>query len=411
MTLHRVRGLFRWTVQLRLTLMYGALFLVTGALLLGVTYMLVAHSLDWVTVTPSVPPANVPAGGPPAPQAPVLSSEPHPQAALQRANDMQRLLVASGIALVLMTLVSGGLGWLMARRALRPLRTMAVTAKEISERNLHRRLAVPGPQDEIKDLADTFDGLLSRLEDAFEAQRRFVANASHELRTPLTLERSLLEIALADPEATATELRETCRRVLASNQDQERLIEALLTLARSQRGLDRRVGLDLATVTAELVAATRAHPLRGADGGEPVRVEVDLAPALTEGDLPLVERMVGNLLDNAVRHNVAGGWVRVRTGVDGGRPTLRVTNSGPVIPADQVGALFQPFHRMNAVWAGGQDGLGVGLSIVAAIATAHAADLHAEPVPGGGFDIRVRFPPTSGASSRFRQSRRSTTTR
>jgi signal transduction histidine kinase len=426
---HRFRRRIRWSIGLRLTLTYGALFFVGGALLLAFTYTLVVR-FDLADGSPpgiatprapavpsglaAPPPTSAELSVPPAPPAPSgapdigggalpgagspsaairvpsasdITRELDERLALQRDRELRSLLAASGIALLAMTFASVGLGWLTARRALRPLRTMTIAAREISERNLHRRLALAGPQDEIKSLADTFDGLLGRLEGAFEAQRRFVANASHELRTPLTLSRSLLEVSLAAPEATAGDLRETCRRVLESNRQEERLIEALLTLARSQRGLDRRVGLDLAELAADRVESVgpAARALR-------CRIEADLGPAWIDGDAPLVERLVGNLLDNAIRHNTADGWASIRTGAPGGRPTLRVVNSGPVVPPDQLDALFQPFRRLaRDRTATERDGPGLGLSIVAAIVTAHGADLRADPRPEGGLDISISF--------------------
>ncbi|MGD0555067.1 MAG: ATP-binding protein [Streptosporangiaceae bacterium] len=378
----------RWTIQLRLTLTYGILFFAAGAVLLGVTYALVAR-FGLVRIPP-----------PPQPSVPKLGSGslglPEPQVttdlALQRAAELRELLVSSSIALAAMTFISIGLGWLMARRALRPLRTMMIAMKDISEHNLDRRLNMEGPSDEIKGVADTFDGLLGRLGSAFEAQRRFVANASHELRTPLTLTRSLLEVTLADTEATRTDLRKVCYRILASNEQEERLIEALLTLARSQRGLDRRVEIDLAGVTSKQIEAAR--PFASSRG---CRIETILSPAGTEGDLPLMERLISNLVDNAMRHNVADGWMRIETGNVDGRPTLRVTNSGPVIPAEQAETIFQPFQRLHtAQQEGDQDGLGVGLSIVAAIVTAHNAELRVVPREAGGLDIRIAFRPGPG---------------
>jgi signal transduction histidine kinase len=370
----------RWSLQLRLTLLYAGLFLLAGAMLLGITYLLVSNSRFM--------------GSPPEPVLPELSL-PGPdigaglgdRLAAQRARDLQRLLGAGGVALAVMTVLSGGLGWIVARRALHPLRTMAGTARTISERNLHERLAVTGTQDEVKELADTFDGLLTRLEGAFEAQRRFVANASHELRTPLTVQRSLIEVALADDGATTDDLRHTCERVLVNNQHQEALIEALLTLARSQRGLDRRLPVDLGQVAAALVGDLD-------DPGGP-RIETDLSPAPTEGDRPLVERLATNLIENAVRHNTPDGWLRVRTGMHQGLPSLRVTNSGPRIRPEQISTLFQPFQRLGTArtTTDGRDGLGIGLSIVDAIATAHGATVEARPLPDGGLDVLVQFRP------------------
>lgn len=370
----------RWTARLRLTLLYGALFLVSGAALLTITYFLVVNGSR-----PRVFLIGHGVEGMPAPDGEVARHSMREQANRQRDATLHQLLVQSGVALALMSTVSVALGWLTAGRVLRPVRTMTDKARRISERNLHERLAVTGPADELKDLGDTFDSLLARLDSAFDAQKRFVANASHELRTPLTLQRALIEVALSNPAADARSLRAVCERVLAAGEQQERLIEALLTLARSQRGLERRRPTDLAPVVAD---ALRAAPPGGA------RIERSLAPAWTSGDPRLVERMVTNLVDNALRHNNggdAGAWVRVRTGTERGRPVLRVVNSGPVIPADRVETLLQPFQRYESR-PGGPDGLGLGLSIVEAIATAHGAQLTAAPGPEGGLDITVAFP-------------------
>ena len=296
---------------------------------------------------------------------------------------MAALLTKSGIALGIMAMLSIGLGWLMAGRALRPIRTMGARAKGISERNLHERLALEGPNDEFKELADTFDGLLERLQAAFESQRRFVANASHELRTPITLERTLVEVALADPRASVDSLRDTCGRVLAATEQQERLIEALLTLARSQRGLDSREEVDLADAVQEVLQSVSPSG---------IRVEVELDDAPTTGDPRLVERLIANLVENALHYNVDDGWVSVRTGVRDGRSVLVVSNSGPLIDPSRVDELIEPFRRLNGDRPGHTRGLGLGLSIVSAIAAAHGAELIATPRPGGGLDVEARFP-------------------
>jgi signal transduction histidine kinase len=277
----------------------------------------------------------------------------------------------------------------MAGRALRPVRTMSLRARGISERNLHERLALEGPDDELKELGSTFDGLLARLEAAFESERRFVANASHELRTPITLERALVEVALADPNASVESLRDTCRRVLAATEQQERLIEALLTLARSQRGLDTRAPVDLRELTAEVV---RAVPTDG------LRVDARLSEASTTGDPAMVERLVANLIENAVRYNQPSGWVEAWTGVRDGLPTLEISNAGPLVASEQVAELTRPFFRGagNGNAGNGQrqhsDGLGLGLSIVQAIADAHGAELTMAPLPQGGLRVAVSFP-------------------
>ncbi|UGQ09133.1 ATP-binding protein [Yinghuangia sp. ASG 101] len=367
----------RPTIRLRLTAVYGVLVLATGALLLGLTYVLAVHALPYLGVEP--PPKPDLTFPPQPPQAP---RPPTPGA--HNTADGRQFLIASGVALAGMTAVSVGLGWVLAGRMLRPLRTMSATARAISAADLHRRLAVPGgPDDEVTDLARTFDGLLERLEVSFEAQRRFVANASHELRTPLTFERSLLEVALADPDASAAELRDVCRRALANNAHQEQVIEALLTLARSERGLDGRCeDVDVA-VSARTVLATMET---GA-----LRVDADLRPAPTRGDPRLIERLVTNLVDNAVRHNVPHGTVHIHTGRQDGRATLRVTNSGPTVPPGELDRLFQPFQRLDATRTAGVGGVGLGLAIVAAIATAHRAELVTVARPQGGLDVRVTF--------------------
>jgi signal transduction histidine kinase len=306
-----------------------------------------------------------------------------------RSSQLDTLLTRSGLALGIMALASIGLGWLIAGRALRPVRTMSSRARGISERNLHERLALDGPDDELKELGETFDGLLGRLEAAFESQRRFVANASHELRTPITLERALVEVALSDPDASVESLRETCRRVLTASEQQERLIEALLTLARSQRGLESRAPVDLREVTAE---AVRAVPSNG------IKVHTELGDACTTGDPAMVERLLANLMQNAIRYNEPDGWVTAWTGMRDGEPTVEVTNPGPVVRPEQVEELVKPFSRLDgngsvaARNADARQGLGLGLSIVRAIVDAHGARLTTAPRADGGLQVAVSFP-------------------
>lgn len=301
--------------------------------------------------------------------------------------DLHQFMIGSGIALAMMAGVALALGWWMAGRVLRPLRTMTVAARRISEHNLGARLAIQGPRDEMRDLAETIDALLSRLEGAFEAQRRFVANASHELRTPLTLSRALLEVALADATASGDTLRGACERVLAAQEDQERLIEALLVLARSQCGLERREPIDLAAVAMDVVETRDAEA--AAHG---VTLEVALPSARILGERRLVGRLVSNLVENAIRYNVPGGRVEVAAERAGGRVVLRVANTGPRVPPDQIGRLLQPFQRLAEGRGTRRDGLGLGLSIVAAIAQAHDARLQVRPGAEGGLDIEVAFP-------------------
>ncbi len=289
--------------------------------------------------------------------------------------------------LAVTALASALLGWFAAGRVLRPLRTMTSTARTISAGNLHERLALTGPDDEFKQLGDTLDELLARLEASFEAQRRFVANASHELRTPLTVERTLLEVALADPDATAATMRATCEELLAAGRDQERLLEALLTLASSERGLDRRHPLDLAQIAEQVLL-----PPRREVGLLSLSLERELLAAPATGDPDLIERLVANLIDNAVQHNVPGGRVEIRTWTDDGQARLAVTNTGPVIAAGELERLFEPFQRGANGRSGDGEHHGLGLSIVRAIATAHDATLTAEPLPEGGLTVTAGFP-------------------
>jgi signal transduction histidine kinase len=398
----------RRTVRLELTMLYGALFLVSGAVLLAVTYFLVASKLPAAaSVTTHGPPGSggitgqevcfMQTSGNASP--PVLpTSGCGALIARYRSDELDQLLIDSGIALAIMAAASIGLGWLVAGRVLRPLRTITTAARRISASNLHQRLALHGPDDELRELGNTFNGLLARLEESFGAQRQFVANASHELRTPLARQRTLVEVALRDPGATSGGLRETLERVLVTGEQQERLIEALLTLARSQRGLDRREPLDLAAVTGDALTATEPEAHRRG-----LRVRSSLDPASVLGDRRLAERLAANLVDNAVRHNAAaGGWVEVTTGMRSGRGFLSVANTGPAIPREQVEKLFQPFGRLEATRLGRDagDGLGLGLSIVTAIAAAHDADLRARPLPGGGLEVEVHFPPPPRGSPR-----------
>ena len=385
------------TIRLRLTLLYSGLFLLSGAALLTVTYLLVEHQYTQNGASLFISRGNVggvtvvtPAGGAlPGPAVGLLpSGVPTPvevtaQAHARSSAALNQLLINSGIALGLMALISIWLGWLVAGRALRPLRTITNTAREISASNLHRRLDLEGPDDEIKQLGNTFDELLGRLEASFEAQRQFVANASHELRTPLTLERALVEVALADPDAGVTSLRRMGEQVLAVGEQQERLIEALLTLSRSQGGLDRHEPVDLRAITREALHAV---------DDESLTIVTRLEPAATSGDPRLLERLVANLVTNAARYNTPNGRIEARTETRAGRVVLTIDNTGPTIPPDDLDRLFQPFQRLQTERTNGTGGLGLGLSIVQAVAVAHQATLDARPRAGGGLHVEIGFP-------------------
>ena len=419
----------RTTVRWRLTLLYGGLFLVCGAALLAITYTLVEHAT--VTNTPfnfgiqaagaAGPGTYVPARRspgalprksfvrtPPAQHEAVKQTLPPPiqrllktasgrrvvlsVGSVQRISDLHQLVIESSVALAIMALISAGLGWVVAGRVLAPLRTMTGATQQISEANLHERLSMQGPRDELKQLADTIDGLLGRLEGAFDAQRRFVANASHELRTPLTTVRALLELILSDPKATVATFRTTCQQVLDESAQQEQLIDALLALAHGERGVDTREPIDLAAIAGEALAAREAEAAaRG------VRLEVSLEPGLVSGDRRLIERLVSNLVDNALRHNMPGGTARVAVRDDAGEVELAIANTGPVVPSDEVERLLQPFQRLAGDRVGHGDGLGLGLSIVAAIATAHQGMLDVRPGACGGLEVSVRFSRVAGA--------------
>jgi signal transduction histidine kinase len=321
----------------------------------------------------------------------------------QHDAEMRQLLEQSGVALAIMAAISILLGWLAAGRVLRPLRTLNDHARETSASSLHQRLALTGPDDELKQLGNTFDDLLERLEASFAAQRQFVANASHELRTPLARARTLSEVALGDPEATVESLRSSHLRVLAAGKQQERVIEALLTLARSERGLDEQEPFDLADVTRRVLAARRP------DAEERhIYVHATLDRAEAGGEPHLAERLVANLVDNALRHNLAaGGRIDVFTTTRNGQARLWVSNSGPRVPPEEVELLLQPFQRLGAARTDHSDGVGLGLSIVQAIAAAHCATLHVHARDNGGLDVEVDFPPAGNLQATTRPGRTS----
>jgi len=383
----------RGSVRLRLTLLFGGLFLVAGAALLAITYGLVSHATNDIFVARQA--GGVTSGPTLLPDAQQLQTQALRSAGATRAAENDALLLYSGIALAIMAVASVALGWFAAGRALRPLRRITAGARQISATNLHERLALEGPDDDLRELADTIDDLFARLDASFDAQRQFIANASHELRTPLARSRTLLEVALRNPGASFESLRDACERVLAAGAEQERLIEALLTLARGQRGIGRRELVDLAAITRDVLAA------RGTEvAARGLSMEVTLAPALMAGDFALSERAVANLIDNALRHNVADGTVWVSAGTDQDRAVLSVANTGPVIAPGEVDSLLIPFRRGGTVRArtracpAPDDGLGLGLSIVAAVATAHGAAFSVAARPeGGGLTAKLAFPP------------------
>jgi signal transduction histidine kinase len=308
------------------------------------------------------------------------------QAAAQDAH-IRNVEIAGAVALAVMVLLALAGGWLIAGRLLRPLRTITATARDISASNLNRRLGRCGRDDEFAELGETLDDLFGRLEASFESQRHFVANASHELRTPLTAERALLQVALADPDASAPTLRSACEQALALEDQQEHLIEALLTLATSEGGIEQWEPFDLATVAWHAVTVRREEAARRG-----IDIETSLTAAPTAGDPRLAESLVANLVDNAIRHNSEGGRAEVSTAAVGGQAALRVRNTGAVIPPDLLGRLFQPFGRAGGERIRHTGGHGLGLAIVQAIARAHGATLTPRAQPEGGLDVEVTFP-------------------
>jgi len=401
------RRLWPQRVRTRLTLMYAMLFFAAGAALLGLTYGVVASSLPTqpagagkvssqeVKILNQCKQAFGALKGKPIPASLLAECNRATEAysvgttaglQAQRQRVLSDLLALSLAGLAVMTVASGGLGWFMSGRVLRPVRAITETARRASEQHLGERLALTGPRDELKELADTFDGMLERLDAAFTTQRRFVADASHELRTPLTVMRTAIDVTLAKPSPTARQLTDLAVRVRRSIDRAESMVEALLTLAVSDQGKLSTEFTDLATWAEDAIDAAAPEIERLG-----LRVDALLDPAETAGDPQLLERMISNLVGNAVRHNEPGGWIRLRTGSSDAAVYLEIANSGPFIPDDIVPALFEPFRRMQDR-TGVRDGIGLGLSIARSVVTAHRATVTARSQPAGGLDISVVVP-------------------
>lgn len=309
--------------------------------------------------------------------------------ARQRAEATRRLLEDAAIGLVAVTGMAVCAGVLMSGGLLRRVRRVTVAARAVSEANLGQRLNLPGPRDEIKELGDTFDAMLARLDSGIAAQRRFVANASHELRTPLAVTRAAVEVTLAKPEATVAQLRSMGQEVCVAIERAERLVDSLLVLARSEQDLGTAEPDDLADLAAEALDQTRSHA-----AGLRLQVRHELAAAPVAGEIALLRRAVANLVENAVRHNHHGGTVRVATGVDAARAWVRVENTGPDMSTVDVERLFEPFQRAERTRLDG-DGVGLGLSIVAAVVNAHGGTVTATSRPavdGGGLAVVLKLP-------------------
>lgn len=389
----------RWirpTIRARLTLVYGGLFLTGGIVLLALTYVLVQGSLRHST-SPGTGGISRQAGegGLNRSQPPVITPERARQLLLQaeaayRDKTLDSLLTQGGIALGAVTLVALGLGWVLADRALRPMHRITETARRVADGNdLSARIAYSGPRDDVRELADTFDTMLGRLARAFDGQQRFVANASHELRTPLAINRTLVDVALRRPDASA-DARRLGESLLVVNGRHERLIDGLLTLAGSENHITDMTPVDLAEVARHVLQQSKteaeADGLTCADG--------ELSAAPTSGDPVLIERLVQNLVENAIRHNQDGGDFAVTTRACEGRAELIVTNTGPIVPPYETDSIFEPFRRLGTDRVHSDRGSGLGLSIVRATAIAHGGTATAEPRPGGGLTVTVRLPST-----------------
>jgi signal transduction histidine kinase len=378
---------------MRLTLLYSGLFFVAGSVLLWFTYLLTARALNQRFVvkedrlvslgTPTAPPANDLLGG-------QLTGAPFTQMKQeveQRAADvLNEMLRSSLVFMILIGVIAPVVGYLVADRALRPLDRMTETAQRLSESTLHERIALRGPQDEVKRLADTFDAMLDRLHRVFDAQRRFVANASHELRTPLAINRTILEVSLEEP-AASEDLKVLARALLGTSARHERLIEGLLLLAQSEQELTVRKPVDLhQVVRIVLEQLDLEHRKR------PVTIHQDLRPAVAQGDPLFLERCVFNLLENAIKYNVRDGdvWITIRE--DGDTAIVTVENTGPLVPPYEVDDLFEPFRRLHGERVRSARGAGLGLSIVSAIVDAHGGTVTAQSRPEGGLTITMRLP-------------------
>lgn len=391
------------TIRVRLTLLYAAAFFLAGAILIAVMYLYVKQSLD-----------QRPAGAEGLVQEflnqrgvrnrpPFLESvfqTVRAQAERERNETLQGMLTWSLLALGGIGIAAVGFGWFLAERALRPLQSVTATARRVAERNLHERISLKGPDDEIKELADTFDQMLERLDQAFDGQRRFVANASHELRTPLAINRTLIEVALGDPDVSA-DTRRLGEMLLQVNSRNEHLIDGLLVLASSDQRLEVRIGVNLA----EIVEGAMKSAGAGAHTAG-IRVESHLEPVRVLGDPALLERLVHNLVDNAIRYNTHTGndWVRVTVSARGDTGQLVVENTGPVVAPSDLGVIFEPFRRLasterlaEAGAASSVRGAGLGLSIVRSVAAAHGGSARALARPDGGLVVTVVLPSSSVA--------------
>ncbi|MFF2045534.1 sensor histidine kinase [Kitasatospora sp. NPDC058170] len=377
---------FRPTIRIRLTLLYGGMFLMAGVVLLLLMYFFVRQALHDVQPPPFKFDGDIYVN-----RVPMTSDQFNQVIAnshgLKSNAALNTLLRKSLTVLVCLAVIAFAAGYAMAGRVLRPLGRITRTAREVATSDLHRRIELDGPDDELKELADTFDDMLDRLDRSFDSQRRFVANASHELRTPLAINRTLLEVQLSDP-AASPDLQQLGKTLLATNERSEQLVEGLLLLARSDNELTDRRAVELSEVAARALEQTRAEA-----GKREVELRAELNPVAVSGNGILLERIALNLLQNAVRYNAADGWVEITTAEVPGGGELVVSNTGPVVPGYELEHIFEPFRRVKGADRTRSDkGVGLGLSIVRSVVRAHGGVIEATPRPGGGLTMRVRIP-------------------
>ncbi|MEO7223481.1 MAG: ATP-binding protein [Devosia sp.] len=401
---------YPWTIRTRLSLLYAGAFFLAGLALIAFMYLFLGQVLNQQFTIRLAPPVDVLQGVPPGPPS-IEMGEGKTLGIIEegarearsvidvmirraRVDTLQTMLIASSVIVGILTIVAGVIGWMVAGQALQPLREITATARRVADRSLHERIALTGPRDEIKDLADTLDAMLERLDRSFDSQRRFIANASHELRTPLTIARTLIEVALLDG-GTNEKVKQLGTTLLAVNQRHEKLTDGLLTLASSEQRAADFHPIDLAGIADHVV--TELRPIAEKAG---VALETDLGAGIVLGDAFLLERLIQNLVENGIQYNVPeNGCVRVRTDSEAESIELVVENTGPLVPAHEVPGLFEPFRRLAGTerLAGSARapivrGAGLGLSIVRSVARTHGGDVDASPRAGGGLIVRVRIP-------------------
>ncbi|MFJ5262129.1 sensor histidine kinase [Streptomyces sp. NPDC088387] len=381
----------RPTIRIRLTLLYGGMFLIAGILLLSIIYLLAANALNVGSQLPfkvlSGQVASDICNFPSELGAAALNNAMDECVNQQRQHALDDLLSRSLLTLLGLAVIAFAFGYAMAGRVLSPLGRITRTARAVAGSDLSRRIELDGPEDELKELADTFDDMLERLQRAFTAQQRFVGNASHELRTPLAINRTLLEVHLSDPNAPV-ELQQLGKTLLATNERSEQLVEGLLLLARSDNQIVERKPVDLAEVASQAI-----DQVYGEAEAKGVEIRGTREPAVVQGNGVLLERIALNLVQNAVRYNIAeDGWVEVNSGIQHGHAVLVVTNTGPVVPAYEIDNLFEPFRRLRTERTGSDKGVGLGLSIARSVARAHGGHIAAQPREGGGLVMRVTLP-------------------